>query len=224
MDRMLQSDIGRGSEGVGTTALIEISERPRYKTLWTIDRYDSDVHATKVSALKKRLGEMLVLANYHRARGDRRSWFHYVSEAGRIERDIRAHAINTDTIPGNLLLNEGIDEAWLLVLGSGGTPYNNANAQLGVGDSTVAEAATQTDLQATTNKLYKGMNAGYPTSGTQKATWQSDFTSTEANYAWQEFSLRNGATADKNLNRKVSAQGTKASGQTWTLTLDITLS
>jgi hypothetical protein len=53
---------------------------------------------------------------------------------------------------------------------------------------------------------------------------RSVFGSADANYAWNEFSVRNGATADKNMNRKVEAQGTKASGQTWTLDLQITLS
>jgi hypothetical protein len=126
---------------------------------------------------------------------------------------------------GNVMLNEGINELWTILCSSGGTKYDNTNAQLGVGDSTTAEDATQTDLQAAVNKLWKGMESGFPTYGSsQKATWKSSFGSTEANFAWNEFSVRNGATADKNLNRKVSSQGTKTSGQTWELTLEITLS
>lgn len=128
-------------------------------------------------------------------------------------------------IEGNLLLNEGIQAAWDLVCGlDSPTAYNNANAQLGVGDSNAAEAATQTDLQASTNKTWKGMETSYPSRSAQTVTFRSVFGSSDANYAWNEFSVRNGATADKNLNRKVSAQGTKASGQTWTLDLQITLS
>lgn len=125
---------------------------------------------------------------------------------------------------GNMMLNEGIDEIWNLVSGSGGTAYNNANARCGVGDSAVAEAATQTDLQAGVNKLYKAQNASFPTTGTQKITFQCDFTGAEANFAWNEFTVDNGGTALKNLNRKVSAQGTKTSGQVWTLLLEIALS
>jgi len=128
-------------------------------------------------------------------------------------------------VEGNLMLNEGINELWTILCSSGGTKYDNTNAQLGVGDSSTAEDATQTDLQAATNYLWKGMEASFPTYGSsQKATWKSSFGSTEANFAWNEFSVRNGATADKNLNRKVSSQGTKTSGQTWELTLEITLS
>jgi hypothetical protein len=122
-------------------------------------------------------------------------------------------------------LNSGINELWTILCSSGGTKFDNTNAQLGVGDSNTAEAATQTDLQATTNKAYVGMMSGYPTYGTnQMATWKASFDANTANYAWNEFVVRNGATALKCLNRKVSAQGTKTSGQVWELTLQITLS
>ena len=51
------------------------------------------------------------------------------------------------------------------------------------------------------------------------------FGSGDANYSWQEFSVANASSGTgTNLNRKVSNQGTKASGQTWTLDLAITLS
>ena len=123
---------------------------------------------------------------------------------------------------GNILLNEGINEAWKLICGTGGMAFDNTNAQLGVGDSSAAEDATQTDLQGT-NKLYKSMDAGYPTAGTdQKAVWRATFGGDDANWAWEEFSVKN--ANDINLNRKVESKGTKASGTTWILTLEITLS
>lgn len=130
------------------------------------------------------------------------------------------------TVKGNILLNEGINTIWTLVAGGSATAFNNTNSYLGVGDSSTAEAATQTGLQATTNKLYKGMDTGYPTYGTnQKITFRSTFSGTEANFAWNEFTVANGnSDAAINMNRKVSAQGTKVSGQIWELTLEITLS
>lgn len=127
-------------------------------------------------------------------------------------------------IEGNLLLNEGITRLLNLLIGTTTNPFNNANARLGVGDSSTAEAASQTDLQAATNKLYKAMDATFPSVSAQTVTFRSTFGSADANYAWNEFSADNGGTALENLNRKVSAQGTKASGQTWTLTLTITIS
>jgi len=93
-----------------------------------------------------------------------------------------------------------------------------------VGDSTTAEAATQTDLQAATNKTYVGMDATYPSRSAQTVSFRSTYGSAVANYAWQEFIVRNGATALKDIIRKVSAQGTKTSGQTWELTIQITMS
>jgi hypothetical protein len=129
------------------------------------------------------------------------------------------------TIEGNLLLNEGINEMWTLIAGTGATQFATGT-YMGVGDSSTAEAATQTDLQAATNKLYIDMDDGYPTYGTnQYATWRSTFASDEANYAWNEYTLSN--TSDGtgvNLCRKVSSQGTKQSGQVWELTYQITLS
>ena len=126
---------------------------------------------------------------------------------------------------GNCLLNSGIDEMWDLVTGvvSGAAHiYDNAAAQIGVGDSSTAADATQTDLQAATNKTYKAMEAGYPTSTTQKVTLKSSFGTADANYVWNEWVVKQ-ATSLICLNRKVEALGTKSTG-TWTLEIDITLS
>lgn len=127
-------------------------------------------------------------------------------------------------VEGNILVNAGINLMLTLLTGGAGTPYNSANAYLGVGDSTTAESASQTDLQAATNKLRKGMDTGYPSvSGTQ-VTFRSTFGSTEANFAWNEVGVFNASTGGTMLNRKVVSLGTKSSGATWTLTLTITIS
>lgn len=126
-------------------------------------------------------------------------------------------------VPGNLLLNEGIQAMEDLLIGAGGTAFNNANSRLGVGDSNTAEAASQTDLQAAANKTYKAMNATYPSRASQTLTFQSDFLTGDANYAWAEWVIDNGAGAAKTLNRKVASLGTKATG-TWTLTGTVAIS
>jgi len=123
---------------------------------------------------------------------------------------------------GNCLLNTGIDEMWDLVTGGSANHFDNTNAQIGVGDSDIAASATQTDLQAATNKTYKGMESGNPTSTTQKATFKASFGSSDANYAWNEWVVKH-STSAKCLNRKVESLGTKSSG-TWTLEVSITLS
>jgi hypothetical protein len=123
---------------------------------------------------------------------------------------------------GNCLLNAGIDEMWDLIVGDSSSYFDNASAQLGVGDDDTAADPSQTDLQAATNKTYKGMEDGYPTSTLQKATFKASFGASEANYSWNEWVVKHGSSG-KCLNRKVDALGTKSSG-TWTLEVSITLS
>lgn len=135
-----------------------------------------------------------------------------------------------EEVEHNLLLNEGIQRLLDLLIAAGGVAYNNANAFVGVGASATAEAATQTDLQTT--PFYKAMNATFPSRAAQTVSWQSDFTTTEANIVWNEWSVSAGATTASgagftvgttNLNRKVASLGTKATG-TWTLTGQVTIS
>lgn len=122
---------------------------------------------------------------------------------------------------GNCLLNTGIDEMWDLIVGDSANHFNNTSAQIGVGDSNTAASPTQTDLLGS-NKTYKGMEATYPTSTSQKATFKASFGESDANYTWNEWVVKQ-STSAKCLNRKVDALGTK-SGGTWTLEVSITLS
>lgn len=126
-------------------------------------------------------------------------------------------------IQGNVLLNEGINELLKLAATTGATQWSNTNAYLGTGTSSIAEQATDTGLLGT--PVYKGMDATWPQVTPQTCTWQSTFTSDDANQAWNEFTVSNTATnAGINLNRKVSSQGTKQVGQSWQLQLAITFS
>jgi hypothetical protein len=125
---------------------------------------------------------------------------------------------------GNVLLNEGIALMLSLLTGGAGTSYSNANAYLGVGESTTAAAASQTGLQGS-SKTFKGMESSYPSISGQTVTFRAVFGSADANNAWQEFTVVNSnSDTGVNLNRRVLDQGTKASGQTWTLDLAITFS
>jgi hypothetical protein len=131
-----------------------------------------------------------------------------------------------ELIEGNLGLNEGLGEL-IDIICTLGTPtkWDNTNARLGVGDSNTAPAATQTGLQAATNKTWKAMDATYPQRSAQTAEWRSTFGTADANYAWEEYTVVNAADdTGKNLNRCIASKGTKASGETWTLSLKITFS
>lgn len=171
-----------------------IAEKLNYKTLWTIRRFADDAAF---------------------ARG----------EASEVVGADGAMLPAVSEIEGNLLLNEGIQLLLDLLIGAGGTAYNNANSYLGVGDTNTAESASQTGLSASTNKTYKAMQATYPQRSSQTVTWRAVFASGDANYAWAEFTIVNASSdTGTNLNRKVAANGTKASGQTWTLDVTVTIS
>lgn len=103
------------------------------------------------------------------------------------------------------------------------TAFSAANARIGVGDSSTAYAATQTDLQAATNKLRKAMDATFPTVATNVLTFRATFGTAEANFAWQEWGVFNAAAAGTMLCRKVESLGTKTSAQSWQITATITL-
>jgi hypothetical protein len=73
----------------------------------------------------------------------------------------------------------------------------------------------------------KAMDATYPqhtdttgTAGSKTITFRSTFASADANQAWAEWGIDNGTRL---LNRKVAANGTKASGQTWQFTVTVTI-
>lgn len=131
-------------------------------------------------------------------------------------------------VEDNLLLNDGITALLTLLIGGATYPaFTNANSYIWVGDSATAAAAAQTDLQAVTNKLEKGMEATFPSVSGQTVTFKSSFGSSEANWAWAEIGVSNGTPIDateKMLNRKVASMGTKASGATWVVTVTITIS
>jgi len=139
---------------------------------------------------------------------------------------IKGNFYEESIIKGNILLNEGINTIWTLVAGGSATPFNSSNSYLGVGDSTTSESPTQTGLQATTNKLYKAVDSGYPIYGAnEEIIFITTFNESEANFPWNEFTVANGnSDSAVNLNRKVSSQGTKISGQIWELALKIKLS
>lgn len=137
-----------------------------------------------------------------------------------LNHEIEPYAV--EEVEGNILVTAGITAMLNLLIGAGGTAFNNANANLGVGDSATAAAIGQTDLQAGANKARASMVATYPQVSTNTVTFRSDFTGAVANYAWAEWGTFNAAAAGTMLNRKVEALGTKASG-TWTLTVTITI-
>ena len=121
----------------------------------------------------------------------------------------------------NLWLNTGWNEILKLVTGESINHFNAANTRIGVGDSSTAASASQTDLQAATNKTYKTMEAGYPTAvSAQSVDLRARFTSAEANYVWAEAVIKNVQTGVC-WDRVVDTFGTKTNTEIWYLTISI---
>jgi hypothetical protein len=197
------NDHGSHADAADLAAAAEMHDVLRWRAVWKVEKYDGDWTPEQLAA------------------GDAPAPYEV------LERE------------GNLLMYGGVSCLWQCLIGNGTgtagqalTYFNNGNAALGVGDSNTAAAATQTDLQAATNKLRKAMDATYPqhtdatSSGAASIVFKSTFGSAEANFAWQEWIVANSPTAGtgRALNRKVESLGTKASGTTWALTVTLSLS
>lgn len=164
---------------------------------WTLEKFDAD------------------LDDWYREFGDRaEAELRFARENSPFERL---------AIEGNILVTNGLQLLLDALIGVGITAFSNANARIGVGDSTTAAAIGQTDLQAATNKLRKAMDATFPSRAGTTMSWKSSFTAAEANYVWNEWAIFNAASgATSMLNRKVESLGTKTTG-TWTLQADVTI-
>jgi hypothetical protein len=185
-------------------------DRAQWRVKTTLDKYEgADVDEYR--------------ARYGKAEGERRFF---------------AEHAPTETVEGehNILSYGGVSNLLECLIGNGtATPgqaltfFNNANAYIGVGDSTTAEAATQTDLQATTNKYRNAVDSTYPqhTDGTTSAantmTFRSTFGTSVANFQWSEWGIFNAAAGGRMLNRRVQNNGTKASSASFTFTVQVTL-
>lgn len=210
------------SEGVQSANIIGVKDHFAVPhPMWKIERFEGDINTFGPKYLR-------ILSRVSKFFDARRKELFYaqaklISESQALAQGIVGGPVTL--VPGNIQVNAGINAMTTLLCGGGGTAFTNAAAYLGVGDSSTAASASQTDLQAASNKLRKAMNGGFPTYGTsQQAAWQSDFGSSDANFAWEEFAVFNASSGGTMLNRKCSSQGTKVSGQTWRLTLTITWS
>lgn len=228
----MTSDVSRGSDSGAVLLAPAGVEKVSWQFDWCCEKWEQDKVDHVTSKLERRHGNMLP----HNL-GGKVIW--RPKSDGLPSDFLREFGVEPDeitVIEGNLLVNEGIGRLLDLLCAAGGVAYNNANAFIGIGDSATAEAASQVELQAASNRFYKAMNATFPvspgTNGANSRDWRSDFTSTEANYVWNEWSVCAGATTASgsgfttgttNLNRKVQSLGTKSTG-TWTMTATITIS
>lgn len=119
--------------------------------------------------------------------------------------------------------NAGRDLVSAMIIGEATTDCNNANATISVGDSTTAFAVTQTDLQASTNKARKAMNATYPSRSTNVLTFQATFLEADAVFHWQEWGIHNASSSGVMISRIVQDLGIKPNTEQWRMTATLTV-
>lgn len=155
------------------------------------------------------------------------------ADGRRTQRSFERHHTPVEIVDGrdNLLLNAGIQRMLDLLIGAGGQALNNTHARIGVGNSSTAASASQTDLQAaagSANRWFQLMDATYPSRSAQTLTFQATFGSSDGNFTWAEWGIDAGTASGNTvtapmLNRKVEALGAKTTG-TWVLQVQITIS
>lgn len=175
-----------------------MKENGRWKAFWVIDKFnDSNNRLSKILKKGVSIKDLVALVD-------------------------PSLYIGQEKMKGNLLLNTGIDEIWNLIVGDSVNHFAFANCKIGVGNDNTAAQATDTDLVGGST-AYVTMDATYPTSSSQAVNFRATFGSGVGTFAWEEFVIKQD-TSSICLNRKVESKGTKSSGETWVITLTITLS
>ena len=124
------------------------------------------------------------------------------------------------------LLDAGKDYIASVIIGETVTKFDSTHAYVCVGDSNDVFDAADTDLQAATNKLRKLVDSGYPTRTGPLMAFKATFSGSEANHAWKEWGIANGAASGAGvlmLNRLVEDNGVKAVNQVWVIEVDLTI-
>ena len=206
------NDIARAHDGLGVGAGTALAERSFGTTRWRVQRWDAD----QTRWVKTKTGLV-------------------APDADDFMR-LRVASYETTELVGNLITNAGWTRLMNLLTAQGGTQALSSTAtRIGVGNSNTAEAYTDTDLGASagsSNRFFQPVS-GSGSLGTRTLSFSAAFGTSDGNFAWNEFGIdvgtptvSGGTTVNALLfNHKAGiAQGTKASGQTWTATATITFS
>jgi hypothetical protein len=206
-------DAVRARDAVAVGAAVPVPRDSAHgTTLWQVERWDTD--QTGWVAAKSGLA-VPQGADFHR---------------------LGVQPYDVSEVLGNLITTSGWTRLMNLLTNQGSTQaLDSTHTRIGVGDGTTAETYADTDLAAaagSTHRWFQPVSAA-GSLGTRTLSFSATFGTSDGNFAWNEFCLdatSSAATAGNTVgallfNRKASiAQGTKASGQTWTATATLTFS
>jgi hypothetical protein len=200
-------DAGQAADLMAVGAGVPLGEGARGTTLWRVDRWDADQTRWAMC----RTGGFQPDATDFAA--------------------LNVRPYSTTEHLGNAVLQAG----WARVLANltsipGATAiFDATHTRIGVGNGvTAVNAVTDVDLSAvagSTNRWFQ-LVSGAPTIGgtiPKTCAWSATFGTSDGNFTWSEFGIDNGTASGNTvsaplLNRALSAQGAKVSGQTWTVT------
>jgi hypothetical protein len=211
------ADSARAHDALIADVAAPMVDRSFGKTIWTVERWNEEQTDWAMEHLDS-LMQYRVQREGFRLDG---SAFHAMK--------IRPYLVTE--VVGNLITNAGWTRLMNLLTAQSATQALDAtHARIGVGNSNTAEAYTDTDLGAAAGSANRWFQlvSGAGTLGTRTLAFSATFGTADGNFAWNEFGLdfgtANGNTVTAPLfNHKASiAQGTKASGQTWTATATLT--
>jgi len=199
-------DAGRAADALGVTVGAGPAESGRGTTHWLVERWDSEA----VAWVRRRTGIAEPLGRH----------FHALR--------VRPYAVSE--VVGNVITNAGWTLLMTLLTGGSGQAMDATHTRIGVGNGTTAADYADTDLDGA-SKWFEPVSSA-ATLGTRSMQFSATFGASVANFDWEEFGLditSGTATAGNTVgavlfNRRVSSQGTKASGQVWTATATVTFS
>lgn len=204
----MSNDIAKASDAFHIGAGVPVHDSGLWRCHWSVQRWDED--AT--------------------------SWAHNRLDRAPLADDFAALSIDpylVTEVAGNLLTTAGLGRIATLVTAGTGNLISSTTARVGVGNGAGSAAIGDTDLSAAAGSSNRWFQTCTVTIPSNVWTFAATFASADGNFAWNEFGIDIGtatvtSSATVNavlLNHKTSiAQGTKASGQTWTATATITIS
>lgn len=204
----MSNDKATGRDGVTVGASLSLHDPQLWRCEWGIQRWDADATAW----LTRKLGYAPKDVDFHAAK-------------------IRSY--EDSHVSGNLLTTAGLGRIATLVTAGTGNLISSTTARVGAGNGAGSAAIGDTDLGAAAGSANRWFQTCTVTIPSNVWTFAATFGTADGNFAWNEFGIdigtatvTSGATVNAVLlNHKTSiAQGTKASGQTWTATATITIS
>lgn len=211
------NEYARAHDGLGVAVGLALADRSFGTTHWKVERWDAEQTAWAV----RRLGVAPARS---------------IAIPPEVFRRLGVRPYEVSELTGNLITNAGWTRLMSLLTATGSTQALSATAtRIGVGNSSTAEAYTDTDLAAAAgagNRYFQPVS-GAASLGTRTTAFAATFGTADGNFAWNEFGIdvgtptvAGGTTVGTLLfNRRAGiAQGTKASGQTWTATATLTFS